>query len=68
MSMVHICHGQNGVGIGVRGAAAFWAWNQVQVLHCQTASSMALLMPGQKTHPWWMAMSSGMSGPACGLN
>ena len=51
MSMVHICHGQDRVGIGVRGAAAFWAWNWVQVSHCQIASSMALFMPSQKTHP-----------------
>ena len=51
MSVVHICHGWDGVGIGVRGAAAFWVWNWVQVSHCQTASSMALFMPGQKTHP-----------------
>ena len=49
--MVHICHGWDGVGIGVRGAVAFCAWNQVQVSHCQTASSMVLFMPGQKTHP-----------------
>ena len=63
MSVAHICHGQDRVGSGVRGAAAFWAWNQVQVSHCQTASSMALFMPSQKTHPhannwdlvvpWW---------------
>ena len=63
MSMVHICHGWDKVGIGIRGAAAFWAWNRVQVSHCQTASSMALFMPGQKAHPhgnnwalvvpWW---------------
>ena len=46
MSVVHICHGWDGVGIGVRGAAAFCAWNWVQVSHCQTASSMALFMPG----------------------
>ena len=52
MSMAHICNGWDGVGVGVRGAAAFWAWNQVQVSHCQTASSMALFMPSQKTHPW----------------
>ena len=51
MSMVHICHGQDGVGIGVRGAEAFCAWNWVQVSHCQTVSSMALFMPSQKTHP-----------------
>ena len=50
--MAHICHGWDGVGIEVRGAAAFWAWNWVQVSHCWTASSTALLMPGQKTHPW----------------
>ena len=46
MSVVHICHGQDGVGIGVRGAAAFWVWNWVHVSHCQTASSMPLFMPG----------------------
>ena len=51
MSMVYICHGWDGVGIGVEGAAAFWAWTWVKVSHCLTASSMALLMPGQKTHP-----------------
>ena len=51
MSVVHMCHGWDGVGIGVRGVVAFWAWNQVQVSHCQTASSMALFMPSQKTHP-----------------
>ena len=65
--MAHICHGQDGVGIEVRGAAAFLASNQVQVSHCQTASSMALFMPGQKTHPhannwalvvpWWSCCS-----------
>ena len=63
MSAVHICHGQDRIGIKVRGAAAFWAWNQVQVSHCQTASSMVLFMLAQKTHqhvnnwalvvPWW---------------
>ena len=46
MSMAHIYHGQDGVGIGVRGATAFWVWNRVQVSHCQTASSMVLFMPG----------------------
>ena len=45
MSVAHMCHGWDGVGIGVRGAAVFWAWNWVQVSHCQTASSMALFMP-----------------------
>ena len=39
MSMAHICHGLDGVGVGVRGVAEFCAWNQVQVSHCQTASS-----------------------------
>ena len=52
MSVAHIFHGQEGVGIRVRGAAAFWLWNWVQVSHCWTASSMALFMPSQKTHPW----------------
>ena len=51
MSMTHISHGQDGVGIEIRGAAAFWAWKQVQVSHCQTDSSMALFIPSQKTHP-----------------
>ena len=27
MSKAHICYGWDGVGDGVRGAAAFWAWN-----------------------------------------
>ena len=63
MSMANICHGWDGVGVGVRGATAFWAWNQVQVSPQWTASSMALFMPGQKINlhmsswalviPWW---------------
>ena len=63
MSVAHICHGWDGVGVGVRGAAAFWLWNWVQVSHWQTTSWMALLMPGQKkllcvsncdfVIPWW---------------
>ena len=24
ISVAHICHGRDGVGVGVRGAAAFW--------------------------------------------
>ena len=51
ISVAHICHGCNGVGVGVRGIAAFWLWNQVQASHWQTTSLMALLMPGQKKLP-----------------
>ena len=50
-SKVHICHGWDGVGVGVRGAAAFWAQNWVQASHWQTTSSMALFIPGQKICP-----------------
>ena len=46
ISVAHICHGCNGVGVGVRGAAAFWLWNALA--DWQTTSSIALLMPGQK--------------------
>ena len=63
ISVAHICHGCNVVGVGVRGAAAFWLWNQVQASHWQTTSSMALFMLGQKklphtsycdfVIPWW---------------
>ena len=63
ISVAHICHGRDGVGVGVRGAAAFWLWNWVQLSHWQTTSLMALLMPGQKklpcarncdfVIPWW---------------
>ena len=63
ISVAHICHGWDGVGVGVRGAASFWLWNQEQVSHWQTTTSMALLMPGQKklpcasncdfVIPWW---------------
>ena len=64
--MAHICHGWEGVGVGVRGAAAFWAWNLVQVSHYQTASSMALFMPDQKTHPhannWALVILDGTGG------
>ena len=51
ISVAHICHGHDGVGVGVRGAAAFWLWNQVQASHWQTTSLMALFMPGQKKLP-----------------
>ena len=51
ISVAHICHGQDGVGVGVRGAAAFWLWNCMQVSDWQTTSLMALLMPGQKKLP-----------------
>ena len=63
MSVAHICHRHDGVGVGVRGTAAFWLWNCVQVSHWQTTSSLALLMLGQKKLPrvsncdfiipWW---------------
>ena len=63
MSVAHICHGWDGVGVGVRGATAFWAWTWVQVSHWQMTSPMALFIPGQKMHPcpsnwalvipWW---------------
>ena len=65
MSVAYICHGWGRVGIGVRGAAAFWAWNWVQVSHCRTTSSMALFMPGQKhiheqtTGLWWFLDGTG---------
>ena len=49
ISVAHIRHGHNGVG--VRGAAAFWLWNWVQASHWQTTSLMALFMPGQKKLP-----------------
>ena len=63
--MAHICFWCNGVGVdvGVRGAAAFWLWNQVQSSHWWTTSLMALFMLGQKKLPhmsncdfiipWW---------------
>ena len=51
ISVAHICYGHDGVGVGVRGAAAFWFWNQVQASHWQTTSLMALLMPDQKKLP-----------------
>ena len=61
ISVAHICHGCDGVG--VRDAAAFWLWNWVQASHWQTTSLMALFMPGQKklpsvsncdfVIPWW---------------
>ena len=61
--------GRTELASGVRGAAAFCAWNWVQVSHCQTASSMALFTSGQKTHPcmqttglWWFL--DGTSGVA----
>ena len=63
ISVAHICHGHDGVGVGVRGAAAFWLWNQVQASHWWTTSLMALFMPGKKklpcasscdfVIPWW---------------
>ena len=63
ISVAHICHGHDGVGVGVRGTAAFWLWNWVQVSHWPTTSAMALFMPGQKKLPhvsncdfiipWW---------------
>ena len=34
------------LGVGVRGAAAFWLWNQRQASHWQTTSSMALVDAG----------------------
>ena len=46
ISVAHICHGHDGVGVGVRGAAAFWLWNQVQASHWQTTSLMALVDDG----------------------
>ena len=63
ISVAHICHGRDGVGVGVRGAAAFWLWNWVQASQWWTTSLMALLMLGQKklphasncdfVIPWW---------------
>ena len=51
MPDAHICQAHEGVGVGVSGVVAFWAWNLMHVSHCQTASSMALLKPGEKTQP-----------------
>ena len=51
MSVAHIYHGHNDVGVGVRGAARFWLWNWVQASHWWTTSLMALFMPGQKKLP-----------------
>ena len=62
MSMAHICHGQDRVGLGMRGVAAFWAWNSMQVSHCQTASSMALFMPGQNN---WALVVPGWNWLSC---
>ena len=53
ISVAHICHGHDGVGVGVgvRGAATFCLWNWVQASHWQTTSLMALFMLGQKKLP-----------------
>ena len=51
MSVAHICHGHDGVGVGVRGAAAFWLWKWLQASHWWTTSLMALFMLGQKKLP-----------------
>ena len=63
ISVAHIYHGCYGMGIGVRGMAACWLWNWVQVSHWQTTSLMAMFMPSQKklphssncdfVIPWW---------------
>ena len=47
MSDAHICQEHESVGVGVHAAAAFWALNLMHIPHCQTVSSMALLIPGQ---------------------
>ena len=52
MSDAYICQGCNAVGVNVSGAAAFCALNLMHISHCQTASLMTLMIPGQKTHPW----------------
>ena len=63
--MVHICHGWDGVGIGVRGAAAFWLWNQVQVSHCRQLLLWLCLCPARRhihawtTGLWWFLDGTG---------
>ena len=51
MSVAHICHGQDRVGIGVRGAAAFWLGTGCRSHTAELLLLWALFMPGQKTHP-----------------